>query len=93
MPRRFSHTAWDTRLFLHAALLDEYVKEYDELFNMTKSDIAALPMKSQRISAARCECLEEVVQWMGAMLAQDYVQTLWAVGRARGMPDGAGLIR
>lgn len=47
---------------------------------MPNYDLAALRLKNQRISAARCKRPEEVVAWMGAMQAQDYAQALWAVG-------------
>jgi len=47
---------------------------------MPNYDLAALRLKNQRISVGRFERPEEVVQWMGALQAQDYAQALWAVG-------------
>src|SRR5262249_24442801 len=35
---------------------------------------------NQRIAGAKCEKPEEVVRWMGALQAQDYQQSLWAIG-------------
>ena len=46
---------------------------------MTSAEIAALRLQHQRIVAAHLERPEQVVQWMGAMQAQDYQQALWAV--------------
>lgn len=47
---------------------------------MPNYNLAALRLKNQRISIARCKRPEEAVQWMGALQAQDYAQALWAVG-------------
>lgn len=35
---------------------------------------------NQRIAGEKFEKPEEVVRWMGALQAQDYQQSLWAVG-------------
>jgi hypothetical protein len=35
---------------------------------------------NQRIEGEKCEKPEEVVKWMGALQAQDYQQSLWAIG-------------
>src|SRR5262249_9564222 len=45
---------------------EEYAR-VDRLFN-------------QRIAGEKCEKPEEVVRWMGALQAQDYQQSLWAIG-------------
>jgi Winged helix DNA-binding domain len=47
---------------------------------MKPSDIADRRLLHQRISGRRFERPEQVVQWMGAMQAQDYQHALWAVG-------------
>ncbi len=47
---------------------------------MKPSDIAARRLLHQRISGRRFERPEQVVQWMGAVQAQDYQHALWAVG-------------
>jgi Winged helix DNA-binding domain len=46
---------------------------------MTSAEIAVQRMQSQRITTTDFERPDEVVQWMGAMQAQDYQQALWAV--------------
>jgi Winged helix DNA-binding domain len=47
---------------------------------MKPFDIATRRLLHQRISGGRFERPEQVVQWMGAMQAQDYQHALWAVG-------------
>ena len=47
---------------------------------MKPSGIASRRLIQQRISGRRFERPEQVVQWMGAVQAQDYRQALWAVG-------------
>ncbi|MDJ0752529.1 MAG: winged helix DNA-binding domain-containing protein [Ardenticatenaceae bacterium] len=42
--------------------------------------IAHQRLFNHRISGRRCLNPEEVVNWMGAMQAQDYKQALWAIG-------------
>lgn len=43
-------------------------------------DIASLRLRSQRIAGARLGDPGEVVAWMGAVQAQDYLAALWALG-------------
>lgn len=43
-------------------------------------DIAHQRLVSQRIMGEKFKSPEEVVRWMGAMQAQDYLQALWAIG-------------
>jgi hypothetical protein len=47
---------------------------------MHPSDIAQLRLHSQHIAATRLTTAAEVVGWMGAMQAQDYAMSKWAVG-------------
>ena len=47
---------------------------------MTKSDIARLRLHNQRVAFATIEKPSDVVAWMGAVQAQDYLGALWAVG-------------
>ena len=47
---------------------------------MTNADLACLRLYNQRIGGEKFEQPEEVVRWMGAMQAQDYLQALWAIG-------------
>ncbi|MBE3558431.1 MAG: AlkZ family DNA glycosylase [Ktedonobacteraceae bacterium] len=42
--------------------------------------IAHQRLLNQRIAGEQCTRPEEVVRWMGAMQAQDYLQALWAIG-------------
>jgi len=43
-------------------------------------DIAHQRLFNQRIEGEKFQKPEEVVRWMGAMQAQDYLQSLWAIG-------------
>lgn len=43
-------------------------------------DIAHQRLSNQHIAGEKFENPEEVVRWMGAMQAQDYLQAVWAVG-------------
>src|SRR5215203_5256596 len=43
-------------------------------------DIADLRLRNQRIAGAGFERPGEVVAWMGAVQAQDYLGALWALG-------------
>lgn len=43
-------------------------------------DIARQRLVNQRIEGGKCATPAEVVRWMGAMQAQDYGQSLWAIG-------------
>lgn len=47
---------------------------------MTLSSIAQQRLQQQHIAQADFEKPEDVVSWMGAMQAQDYLGALWAVG-------------
>jgi winged helix DNA-binding protein len=47
---------------------------------MTKSDIARLRLNNQRVAYATFEKPGDVVAWLGAVQAQDYLGALWAVG-------------
>src|SRR5262245_28258490 len=47
---------------------------------MTNSDIARLRLHNQRIAGATLERPADIVAWMGAVQAQDYLGALWAVG-------------
>jgi hypothetical protein len=47
---------------------------------MTVSDIARLRLHNQRIACATIERPGDVVSWLGAVQAQDYLGALWAVG-------------
>ncbi len=47
---------------------------------MNLNDIANLRLFSQQIATTQCKSAEEIVQWMGAMQAQDYPMAKWALG-------------
>lgn len=47
---------------------------------MTDTNIASQRLLNQRIEGERFEKPGEVVRWLGAVQAQDYAQSLWAVG-------------
>ena len=47
---------------------------------MTNTDIVSQRLVNQRIDGEKLEKPEEVVSWLGAIQAQDYLQSLWAVG-------------
>jgi hypothetical protein len=47
---------------------------------MTISDIASSRLHNQHIAVARFERPGDVVTWLGAVQAQDYLGALWAVG-------------
>jgi hypothetical protein len=47
---------------------------------MTSGDIARLRLANQQIVATQCKEPAEVVASLGAMQAQDYLGTLWAIG-------------
>ena len=46
----------------------------------TKLDLASQRLVNQRIEGKKFEKPEEVVRWLGAIQAQDYLQSLWAIG-------------
>ena len=55
------------------------------------SDIARRRLDAQRLSRGRFENPAEVVSWLGAVQAQDYLGALWAVGlRLRPPSSGKG---
>ncbi|HVI05544.1 MAG TPA: winged helix DNA-binding domain-containing protein, partial [Sphingomicrobium sp.] len=47
---------------------------------MTEGEIAGCRLINQQIAATRCKTPAEVVSLLGAMQAQDYLGTLWAIG-------------
>lgn len=47
---------------------------------MKTQDIARLRLLNQRIGAARFETPADAVRWFGAVQAQDYLGSLWALG-------------
>jgi Winged helix DNA-binding domain len=47
---------------------------------VTNTDIARQRLVNQRIEGEKFEKPEEVVRWLGAIQAQDYLQALWAIG-------------
>jgi hypothetical protein len=47
---------------------------------VTSRDIARLRLANQQIAATQCQEPAEVVASLGAMQAQDYLGTLWAIG-------------
>src|SRR5215207_6729538 len=52
---------------------------------MTPSEVARLRLDRQGIAAGRFESPSDVVSWFGAVQAQDYLGSLWALGlRLRG---------
>lgn len=48
---------------------------------MEQSEIGRRRMAAQRIEGQKFNEPEQVVQWMGAMQAQNYPQALWAIGK------------
>ena len=57
---------------------------------MTNPDIARQRLHNQLISQRTCEKPGDVVEWLGAVQAQDYGAAKWAVGlRLQGATDGA----
>src|SRR5215216_2184989 len=47
---------------------------------MNGEDIARLRLINQQIACSTCATPGEVVQWLGAVQAQDYLGALWALG-------------
>ena len=47
---------------------------------MTNTDIVYQRLVDQRIESQKLDKPEEVVRWLGAIQAQDYMQSLWAIG-------------
>jgi hypothetical protein len=57
---------------------------------MNLKDIAALRLQSQQLAGTSYKKPDELVQWMGAMQAQDYNMSKWAIGiRVPGSTDDA----
>ena len=55
---------------------------------MTLQDISNIRLLNQQITASKFNCAREVVNWMGAIQAQDFSMSKWAVGvRAPGSTD------
>jgi hypothetical protein len=48
---------------------------------MTPDDILRLRLDNQRIARSTLRTAEDVVAWFGAMQAQDYLGSLWAIGQ------------
>ena len=49
---------------------------------MTNLDIAHQQLYNQHIAGASFEKPGEMVQWLGAVQAQDYLGALWAIGKS-----------
>lgn len=47
---------------------------------MNLNEIAQLRLANQQISASKLKTEKEVVSWMGAVQAQDFPMSKWAVG-------------
>ena len=47
---------------------------------MTLTDISNIRLFSQRIAGTEFKTAKEIVSWMGAMQAQDYLMSKWAIG-------------
>lgn len=47
---------------------------------MTTADILRIRLDNQQLSATNLKTPAEVVQWMGAMQAQEYAMSKWAIG-------------
>jgi hypothetical protein len=47
---------------------------------MTEAEIARFRLVNQQIAVSRCQDPAQVVSFLGAMQAQDYLGTLWAIG-------------
>ncbi len=57
---------------------------------MTRLEIAAYRLQSQRIATAAFKKPSEVVRWLGAVQSQDYAAAKWAIAlRAHGLTDSA----
>jgi hypothetical protein len=57
------------------------------------TDIGRQRLSNQRIGGKGFEWPEEVVRWMGAIQAQDYAQSLWAIGLRLGSATAADVER
>lgn len=47
---------------------------------MNHTDIANIRLTSQQITGTKLKSPKDIVQWMGAMQAQDYTMAKWAIG-------------
>jgi len=47
---------------------------------MILTDITKLRLISQHIVGSKLKTVKEIVEWMGAMQAQDYAMAKWAIG-------------
>jgi len=47
---------------------------------MNLTDIANIRLTSQQIVRSGFKTVEEIVEWLGAMQAQDYAMAKWAIG-------------
>src|SRR5882672_11845156 len=47
---------------------------------LTTSDIIKYRLHNQQLSITQLKQVSEVVQWMGAMQAQEYAMAKWAIG-------------
>jgi hypothetical protein len=47
---------------------------------MNLKNIANIRLSSQQISSTKCKSVKDIVEWMGAMQAQDYAMAKWAIG-------------
>ena len=47
---------------------------------MIERDIGFHRLANQRVAGEKLEKPEDVVRWMGALQAQDYLQAVWAIG-------------
>lgn len=55
---------------------------------MTLRDISSLRLYNQKIAASECKSIRDLITWMGAIQAQDYLMARWAIGlRTPGTSD------
>ena len=47
---------------------------------MTLSDISNIRLINQQVTATKFKTAKDIVGWMGAMQAQDYAMSKWAIG-------------
>ena len=57
---------------------------------MAAPEIALHRLRAQRIAEPRFESVAEVVRHLGAMQAQDYAASVWAIGLTDGVGDACG---
>jgi hypothetical protein len=58
---------------------------------VTDTDIVRQRLFNQRIDGKKFEKPEEVASWLGAIQAQDYLQSLWAIGLRLNSPTVASI--